>query len=129
MARLILDTSVLVASERDARQLTQLVDDADDVAVAAITVAELLVGVELADARRRPTRRAFVDRLLELFAVEVYDTEVAREHAALLAHVHRSGARRGAHDLVIAATARARARVVLTADRAGFAGLPGVSVR
>ncbi|MEO3874313.1 hypothetical protein ABGB18_36435 [Nonomuraea sp. B12E4] len=42
------------------------IDDADDVAIAAITVAELLVGVEMADAARRPNRQAFVDEVLAL---------------------------------------------------------------
>ena len=58
----------------------------------------------------------------------MYNVEVARTHAALLAHVRRSGEPRGAHDLLIAATAAARRRAVLTADPLGFAGLPGVSV-
>jgi len=34
----------------------------------------------------------------------------------------------GAHDLIIAATARAGGRTVVTADAAAFAGLPGVAV-
>jgi predicted nucleic acid-binding protein len=50
-------------------------------------------------------------------------------HALLLAHAHRSGRRRGADDLVIAATALARGRIVVTADRGGFSDLPGVAVR
>jgi tRNA(fMet)-specific endonuclease VapC len=47
----------------------------------------------------------------------------------LLAHARRSGHRQGAHDLVIAATALARDRIVVTADRGGFDDLPGVAVR
>jgi tRNA(fMet)-specific endonuclease VapC len=99
------------------------------VAIAAITAAELLVGVELADPARRPGRQALVDAVLEGLPVEDYDLEVARAHARLLAHARRSGRARGAHDLVIAATALARARTVVTADRSGFSGLPGVAVR
>ena len=57
------------------------------------------------------------------------DVAVARSHALLLAHAHRSGRRRGAHDLVIAATALARGRIVVTADPGGFSDLPGVVVR
>lgn len=66
-----------------------MVDEADDVAVAAITVAELKVGVQLAKGRRREAR--------------------------------------GAHDLIIAATARARERRVVSLHQTGFGGLPGVS--
>ena len=50
-------------------------------------------------------------------------------HAELLAHVRGQGRVRGAHDLLIAATARTRTRTVVTADAAGFDGLPGVRVR
>ncbi len=52
MARLILDTTVLVTAERDRSRLDGLVADKDDVAIAAITAAELLVGVHLADDAR-----------------------------------------------------------------------------
>jgi tRNA(fMet)-specific endonuclease VapC len=99
------------------------------VAIAAITVAELLVGVELADAARRSRRRALVESVVATVPVEDYDLDVARSHARLLAHAQRAGRRRGAHDLVIAATALARNRIVVTADQGGFGDLPGVAVR
>jgi tRNA(fMet)-specific endonuclease VapC len=54
---------------------------------------------------------------------------VARAHAALLAHTGREGRPRGAHDLLIAATARKSSRTVVTADYRGFADLPQVEVR
>jgi tRNA(fMet)-specific endonuclease VapC len=50
-------------------------------------------------------------------------------HATLLAHVRRSGRPRGAHDLIIAATAAARDRLVVSTDTTAFADLPGVRVR
>jgi tRNA(fMet)-specific endonuclease VapC len=105
------------------------VADEDDVAIAAISAAELLAGVELARGRRKTARRAFVERLLTAISVEPYDLEVARSHALLLASVRTIDRPRGAHDPVIAATARARARIVVTADESGFAGLPDVGVR
>jgi tRNA(fMet)-specific endonuclease VapC len=105
-----------------------VIDDGDDVAVAAITVAELKVGVQLAKGGRRDTRERFVAAVLDAVSVEPYELDVAEAHAALLAHVRRTGAPRGAHDLIIAATARARERQVVTADQAGFVELPGVSI-
>lgn len=130
MARLILDTTVLVDAERgSADGLEALIGDEDNVAIAAITVAELTVGVEMADRSRQEARSSFVAAVLDAVSVEVYDLEVAKAHGELLAHVRRSGRPRGAHDLVIAATARARGREVLTADLAGFADLPDVPVR
>ena len=102
--------------------------DDDDVAIAAVTVAELLVGVALAGARQRPARQAFVDDVLEAMPVLAYDAEVADAHAALLVATRQAGRPRGAHDLIIAATARATGRTVVTADPSGFEGLPDVEL-
>jgi tRNA(fMet)-specific endonuclease VapC len=99
------------------------------VAIAAITLAELLVGVELADARRRAPRRRFVADVSFTLRVIDYDAAVAASHAKLLAATRRQGRPRGAHDLIIAATAQASDRVVVSADPSAFAGLPGVDVR
>lgn len=130
MDRLIVDTSVLVAVERDRTSLDEHVGDDADVAIAAISVAELLVGAELADSRRSRSRRAFVAALRELVDVVDYSWPVAGEHARLLAHVRRSGRPRGAHDLVVTATAVAGDRLLLTADgAAAFGGLPRVAER
>jgi len=126
---LILDTSVLVDSERQGTKLNRIVADDDDVAIAAITVAELLVGVELTDGKRKAARRKLVDAIIDTIPIEDYDLTVARRHSELLAHVRRAGQPRGAHDLVIAATAAARQRLVVTADPRAFDGLPGVTYR
>lgn len=115
--------------ERDPRALERVIGDDDDVAIAAVTAAELLVGVELADRRRRQPRQRYVDDVLASIPVETYDLDVARAHAHLLAHVRRTGRPRGAHDLIIAATALARDRVVISGDAEAFDGLPGLTVR
>jgi tRNA(fMet)-specific endonuclease VapC len=109
--------------------LQRFIADDDDVAVATITIAELLLGLQLADARRRQKRRAFIDDLLSWAQVEDYDLDVAGVHAALMAHARRSGRQRGAHDLIIAATAAATGRTLLTSEASGFEELPGVSLR
>jgi tRNA(fMet)-specific endonuclease VapC len=125
----ILDTSVLVDVERARTNFDALLHDDDDVAIAAVTAAELWVGVALADTRRRPQRTTFVEQVLATIPVDDYDLEVARAHADLLAEVRRSGRGRGAHDLMIAATAVARNRELVTLDRAGFDGLTGIRLR
>ncbi|HVT22126.1 MAG TPA: PIN domain-containing protein [Mycobacteriales bacterium] len=129
MARLILDTTVLIDAERPGQRLDRLIHDDDDVAIAAITAAELLVGVELATGRRRPARAAFVQSVLDTIPIEDYDARVGRTHAGLLAHVRRSGSPRVAHDLIIAATAAAHDRLVVSADHTAFVDLPGVGLR
>jgi tRNA(fMet)-specific endonuclease VapC len=129
LERLILDTTILVTAERAATSLDSLISDDDDVALAAITAAELLVGVELSHGKGKERRAGFVEDVLASIPVEPYDLDVARAHARLLAHTRRSGRPRGAHDLVIAATAASRDRTVVTADPAGFADLPGIALR
>lgn len=129
MDRLILDTGVLVALERGQEIPADVLPDDADIVIAAITASELLVGVELTDGQRRATRQATVDAILDAFDVLPFDLETARHHAVLLAHARRSGRPRGAHDLQIAATARATGRVLLTTDRTGFDNLPGVDHR
>lgn len=130
MARLILDTGVLVATVRGRLDLAALTED-DDVALPAIALAEYLSGV-LADSdpARQAAQRAFLEELLGVLPVEDYTPTVAEHHAALLVDVRRRGAPRGAHDLIIAATARASGRTLLTTDsKAGFDTLPDVAVR
>jgi tRNA(fMet)-specific endonuclease VapC len=126
MDRLILDTGVLVAVERG-REIpaNQLSDDAD-IAIAAITASELLVGVELADAQHRAGRQRTVSAILATFEILPFDLDTARHHASLLAHARRSGRPRGAHDLQIAATARATGRLLITTDGHAFDDLPAV---
>jgi len=97
--------------------------------VAAITVAELRVGVELSRGRARSERQAFLDDVLATIPVLHYDVDVAMAHADLLLAVRKQGRPRGAHDLLIAATARATQRTVVSGDSPAFAELPGVDFR
>ena len=92
-------------------------------------MAELLVGVELAEGKKRAQRQTFVDDIVATLQVLTYDLDVSAAHAELLVAVRRQGLPRGAHDLIIAATARASDRTVVTADTAAFEDLPDVSVR
>ena len=132
MARLILDTGVVVAAVRGHLDLDRGgLGEQDDVALPAVAVAEYLTGVELDDdPARRAGQAAFLDDLLGAVPVIDYTTEVARHHAELLAHTRRTGRPRGAHDLIIAASARATGRILLTTDaKAGFEDLPDVEYR
>lgn len=82
------------------------------------------------DPGRAAAQRTFLEEILRVLPIRDYDRAVADHHATLLAHVRRTGTKRGAHDLIIAATARATDRIVLTSDeRARFGDLPEVSAR
>lgn len=128
MARLILDTDVLIGAERGRLALESVIGADDDTAIAAVTAAELLHGVELADDTRRAARRSLVDGVLAVVPVIDYTIAVARPHARLMADTRRRGVQRGAHDLIIAATAVATDRTLLTFDR-GFTDIPELTVR
>jgi tRNA(fMet)-specific endonuclease VapC len=129
LTRLLFDTTFLIDAERSGDALDDAIGDDDDVTIAAITVAELRVGVLLAAETIRADRMAFLEDILEVIPVLDYDREVAAVHAELLVHARHQGRPRGAHDLLIAATAKAAGRTVVTADETAFAGLPGVAVR
>ncbi len=116
-------------ADRSGSSLEDLIADDDEVAVAAITIAELLVGVHLADPGRRSAHQEFVDDITEVIPIVDYDATVAASHAELLVAVRRQGRPRGAHDLIIAATAKATQREVVSADRSAYDDLPGIAVR
>lgn len=124
--RLILDTTALIAYERTTLDRSALIDV--DLAVAAVTIAEFRTGIELADSpARAAARQAVLDAITATLPVLHYTETTAVVHGRLLAHTRRSGCPRGAHDLIIAATAVEHDRSVLSRDaRARFADLPGV---
>lgn len=124
--RLILDTDTLIAYERGTFDASSL--DDDDLAIAAITVAEFRTGIELADSPQRAAERArILTAITEAVLVLDYTATTAATHARLIAHVHRTGAPRGAHDLIIAAHALEHDRTVVSlAAGATFADLPGI---
>jgi len=57
------------------------------------------------------------------------DIDVAEAHALLLVDVRTQGKPRGARDLMIAATAKAFDRTIVSADATAFLNLPGIEVR
>jgi tRNA(fMet)-specific endonuclease VapC len=125
--RLILDTNVLIAYERGTIDRAAL--DADELAVAGVSIAEYRVGIELADtpARAADRARALV-AITSAVNVLDYTEATAACHARLIAHARRTGTTRGAHDLIIAAHALQTDRIVLILDaKARFNDLPGVS--
>lgn len=124
--RVILDTGVLIAIERG-RLDVDTVLGLDDAAIAAITAMELLVGVERADTAHRQPRAVRVEAILSSLAVEPYNVGVARVHARLTVAAMAKGRPRSANDMMIAATAAATSRILLTTDAsAGFHQLTGV---
>lgn len=125
--RLILDTSVLIAYERGTIDRAAL--DQDELAIAAVSVAEYRVGIELADTPERAADRArALVAITSVVDVLDYTEATAACHARLIAHARQAGKPRGAHDLIIAAHAMQGDRTIVTFDaNARFGDLPGVS--
>jgi predicted nucleic acid-binding protein len=103
---LILDSSVLVAFERRRFDLERLLGDFSPPAIAAITAAELLVGVERADTPdRRRRREMFVQNIFDRVPIVPFDLTRARYYAQRCAELASAGLLIGDRDLQIAATA------------------------
>jgi tRNA(fMet)-specific endonuclease VapC len=121
-----------IVSEAIRRRLPEgAIGDEDDVAVPALVIAEFRAGLlRESHPARRAAHAAYLAEILAVTPVVDYTADVADHHAELLAYLHRTGQERGAHDLIIAATARATGRILVTTDiEARFEELPGVEVR
>lgn len=120
----VLDTSVFVAREQ-ARSLADLPEEG---LVSVVTVAELRVGVLVAeDPDVRAQRMRTLSEVERIDALPV-DDEVGRAFAEIVAAARRNGRRPKILDALVAATARALAVPVYTQD-GDFDGMAGVEVR
>ena len=127
----LIDTSVIIAAERGRLDPAVLAgeNDAEEIALAAITASELLHGVHrLKGAVARVRAERFVERLLSMIPVMPFDLEVARVHARLDAELSAQGAAVGDADLLIAATAVAWDYRIATRDLRSFPRIKGLNV-
>lgn len=124
--RLILHTNIVIAYERGAVDRASL--DDDELAIAAVSVAEYRVGIELADTVARAADRArSLSAIVSVLEVLDYTERTAVHHARLIAAARQIGRPRGAHDLIIAAHAAETGRTIISRDaKARFADLPDV---
>lgn len=125
----LIDTSVIVAAERGLLDLAAVRAAQDDeVAISAITAAELLHGVERLRGARHARAERFVETLLDRVPVIDFDLATARVHAVLGADLAERGTPVGAHDLIIAATAVALDYAVATRDMKSFPRIEGLQI-
>jgi predicted nucleic acid-binding protein len=127
---LIVDTGVFIAFERTSRPIDlSKWEQPGDVYISVITVSELFMGVYRADTEaRRANRLAFVASIIEIISSLDFTSEIARLHAELHAYLAKRGQLIGAHDLIIAATARQHGLPVLTNNFDEFSRIPGLHV-
>ena len=132
-AGVVVDTSALVAIERDAavwEHVAQAASEAPAV-VPAIVYAELLAGARLAGSPARASRRrAKIDALVAQIPIVDFGAEIAERWAELFATLRRRGRLIPANDLAVAATALHLGFAVLAGpqDDAHFRRVPGLRV-
>lgn len=127
---LVIDTSALVALERSDADWSNALPD-EPAVVAAVVYAELLVGVQMADSRKRAaSRRAKIDALLATVPLVDFGLAQAERWAVLFSQLSRAGTLIPANDLVVAATALELDYGVLVgpADEAHFRRVPKLRV-
>ena len=122
MAAGLLDTSVVI--DWDDRAVATALPD--DVAVCAVTVAELAAGPHLASSgAERANRQARLQQVEAMFEPLPFDAVAARSYGLIVAAVVAAGRshRSRVADLLIAATAHANDLVLYTRNPDDFTGL------
>lgn len=127
---IVLDSSVLIAVGRGELTLEAISQQfrGMDLAISALTAAELLHGVHRAVKKlQRARRESFVESMIALYPILPYDLSAARVHARLWAQLAESGIGIASHDLLIAASALSVDGAVVTRDRRSFPRIPGLT--
>jgi len=117
----VLDTSVFIADEQGRGLAADRLPD--EAAISVITLAELAIGVHLAETdSARAQRLRTLQAAQATYAALPVDEDVAAAFAELVATARRTGRRPRVQDTWIAATARAHQVAVFTQD-SDFDGL------
>jgi predicted nucleic acid-binding protein len=128
---LVVDTSALIALERAGGDWIGKLPD-EPTAVASIVIAELMVGVKMADSRKRAAvRRTKLATLIAMLPIVDFGLAEAERWADLFAELSRAGHLIPANDLIVASTALERGFGVLVgpADEMHFRRVPRLRVQ
>ena len=123
--RALLDTSFFVATE-SGRPLGEL-EGVTETEVSVVTLAELTVGVLMADEDDRSARVATLSAVESTWDPLPIDAEVARQFARIVAALRANGRRVPVLDALVAATAIVEQIPVVTQDN-DYDAIPGVEV-
>jgi len=128
-----IDTSALIDIERHRNDLAYaLPDGADEVFLPALVLAELWIGVELADSEAKRARRTrHIEALLAGTQILSFDERVAGTYARIYAALRNAGTPIHSNDLAIAASVVHFGHELLVGpqDEAHFRKVPGLVVR
>ncbi len=123
--RALLDTSFFVATE-SGRALGEM-ETVTETEVSVVTLAELTVGVLMADDDDRPARVATLSAVESAWDPLPIDAEVARQFARIVAALRTGSRRVTILDAFVAATAMVEQIPVVTQDK-DYGAIPGVEV-
>jgi tRNA(fMet)-specific endonuclease VapC len=127
---LMVDTNVFIHFEKSGKPLDfSSWESSQGVYISVVVVSELLMGVHRANTEERRQRRsAFVEAVISGVGVLEFTVPAARVHAEIYAELATKGKMIGAHDLLIAATARCHDLSVLTDNVQEFSRVPDLRV-
>lgn len=130
MARVVLDTSVLVAVNRNPELVDVLLKPDVEYFLPEIAAAEFLVGVELSGSdSQKLSKIAQLDAFERFVTPTSFGRAEAKAYSVLAASSRRTGTPRSSFDLAIAASAFVLDATLHTSDRAAkFEELPGITV-
>lgn len=133
---IIVDTSILVTAERRKHSSAEIFAQLQtifgnpEVALSAVTVAELAHGIERAETETRQHRRqAFLDDLLADLRIFPVTTDVALLAGRISGRLARQGIVVPFEDLLIGATALHNNFELVTENVNHFRKIPGLAVR
>lgn len=131
MGRVVLDTSILIALEKQHLSLKELFNKDLHVFLPEVAVGEYLVGTELStNPKFKEKRLAFLRTIEDFSELVVFNREHAQNFAKLVAQAKLLGRPRGSLDLAIAASAVTLDAVLYTRDSKGkFDQLIGLTVK
>jgi tRNA(fMet)-specific endonuclease VapC len=127
---LMVDTNVFIRFEKSGKAIDLSPwGQSERVYISVVTVSELLMGVHRADTGERRQRcSAFVEAVISGVSVLDFTIASARIHAEIYAELAKKGQLIGAHDMMIAATARHHGLSSLTDNVDEFSRVPGLRV-
>jgi tRNA(fMet)-specific endonuclease VapC len=132
---LILDSSVIIAAERNRQTVEQLLTSVGqafgevEIAISAVTLAELVHGVARANTPEiRIARRAFIDELKKHVPVHPVTDSTAEIAGQISGEQAAKGVTLPADDLLIGASALEQGYAVATLNTRHFEKIPGLQV-
>lgn len=127
---LIFDSSVFIARERrrfDLEGFLRANRLENTVAIAALTVSELLHGWEREeDLKKKEQRQIHIQDVLATYSIAPFGLPEARIHARIWAGLATKGELIGPHDMIIAATALSIGFEMVTLNAREFSRVPGL---